>query len=300
MPHDFAHLAPISVLFDRVAAGETVLATASAPPESALAALVKEGLGRVLRARPGIRVGYCSYDRTRAMADLRGCGFDIEKLGALEPGQVRCFGVGAALAGSHFDVIVVNEPIQDARYATQTFLERLRGWLPTLLCRAQPHGSVLALGSRWCKRDALGQLVAEHDFARVNIPALSPEGASYWPTRHPVAALEKTRQDIGPVLWAALYQGEPIEDTNPPRPEATPGGVATGDLRILDEARRGLVPDAVIVVGAQYPDGTFQLHDNLGRGCGAWPASDIARDYPRVAGHVTALPAFLAACTRQR
>ncbi len=229
--HDFSHLAPISKLFDRIAAGETVLATASAPPCSGKSTLAVEGLGRVLRARPRIRVVYCTYDHARARADVAKLGAfrptampDDEAFDPRDHAEVQAVGAGGACIATAADLLVVNDPIRDAGHATAVDLDRLWDWMrASLFLRARPGGSILVMGSRWAKRDPIGRLRAGEgpgDFEHVNIPALSPDGASFWPAGWPAPTLEKKRRAVGPAGWAALYQGEPIEDAVPPPPDA--------------------------------------------------------------------------------
>jgi hypothetical protein len=71
--------------------------------------------------------------------------------------------------------------------------------------------------TRWHQDDLAGWLLREHaaeNWRVVSLPALAEpndalgraEGEALWPKRYPVEALERIKEAIGSVSWAALYQ----------------------------------------------------------------------------------------------
>src|SRR5688500_16480869 len=86
------------------------------------------------------------------------------------------------------------------------------------MTRVEPGGSVFVCQTRWHPDDLSGVLI-KRGWPYVKLPALDEAGTALWPERWPADALQKRREEVGPYVWASLYQGEP-------RPR---GGAVFGD-----------------------------------------------------------------------
>lgn len=145
-------------------------------------------------------------------------------------GHMVTAGVGGAITGRGADLLIIDDPIknwQEAHSATrrQAVWE---WWLSTARTRLQPGGAVIIVLTRWHMDDLAGRLLSQDAEGRgerwevVNLPALAEPGdllgrepgTALWPEMYPAAALEQTRQEVGPYVWEALYQQRP----------AAPGG----------------------------------------------------------------------------
>lgn len=146
-------------------------------------------------------------------------------------GGMTAVGVGSGLTGRQAHVLVIDDPVKDRVAAnSETQRESTWGWWTAVArTRLQPGAIVILVMTRWHYDDLGGRLIAEdakreHKRWRVvRIPARAnrpddplgrPLGAPLWTERFPnmqsaeqfYTALE---EDLGPMDWAALAQGEP-------------------------------------------------------------------------------------------
>jgi hypothetical protein len=109
----------------------------------------------------------------------------------------------------------------------ESALKRERVWqffTDVAKTRLNPSASVIVVHTRWHEDDLAGRLVKHHGWEKVNLPAVSPEGAPLWPERYTPAWLKEQREALGEYSWASLYMGEP-------RPR---GGAVFRDVRLYD------------------------------------------------------------------
>lgn len=148
-----------------------------------------------------------------------------------EGGGMRATGRGGTITGFGFDVMILDDLIKDAEEArSETIMdaawEQLRS---TVLTRPEPGGGVFIIGTRWGKRDPIGRLIEaqkqpdwEGDVYKIiNLPALAEEegdllgrapGEALWPERWPEWRIKRRRAVVGPLWFAALFQGNPTPD----------------------------------------------------------------------------------------
>jgi len=193
--------------------------------------------------------------------------------------------------------------------------------------RLLPLGKIVGIGTRWCLRDVHQRLIdravanpAGRQFVYVNIAAWNTGEDSYifntrtgertilpkyramakvpdQPYSFTRKQLEGKRADIGPNLWSALYQGQPLATDSqlfPPEAWASyDGGVNLDELDLvvgkrvrlpvadiaLDPGLGGepLLVRSVVPAGAAGRVG-HQVHDPVGAGEGRPPAPDVEHD----------------------
>jgi len=132
-------------------------------------------------------------------------------------------GKGGGLTGRPADLAVLDDVIKDAQEAASTAeREVLRDWFRAVLfTRLEPAARVIVIGARWAMDDLSGWLAREfpgEGWREVNLPALAEsgdplgraEGEALWPRRYPAERLRAIREQLGPELFSALYQGRPV------------------------------------------------------------------------------------------
>lgn len=129
-------------------------------------------------------------------------------------GQVLAAGVGGGITGHGADLIIIDDPIKSRAEAESALLrERRREWYRSdLRTRLEPPGAVVLVQTRWHQDDLAGWLLAENieNWQVLKVPALQPDGTSFWQERFPVEALLTLEKQLGDYDFAALYQQEPL------------------------------------------------------------------------------------------
>jgi predicted phage terminase large subunit-like protein len=240
------HLAALAELFERSERG-AVQACVDCPPRHGKTEMEKHAIARRLLARPETRIGLASYSATFAEKKSR----EIRELYRRAGGRVAsdakskadwrtgvgdgglwAGGIEGAWTGEGFDLLVVDDPIKDrARAESGVEREKLWDWHQSVaLPRIEPGGSYLVVHTRWTTDDLIARLV--HDgWEHVHLQALDARGQALWPERYPAEKLQRIREQIGPYVWAGLYQGSPY---------SRGGQCFAGDVNFYDELPSGL------------------------------------------------------------
>lgn len=179
---------------------------------------VDTATGAVMPDRLGIQV----RQDHRAQADWKLADQD---------GGLYCVGVGGGLTGRQGDLIIIDDPFSGPEDAwSEAGRRRVHNWyMSVATTRAAPDASIIIVATRWHELDLTGWVQTQPDggdFETINIPALSmisprtrrpipdalgrPPGVWMESARgRTVADWERTRRDVGAMVFAALYQGEP-------------------------------------------------------------------------------------------
>lgn len=145
---------------------------------------------------------------------------------------ITTLGLGNALASKHFDLIILDDPIDEDNVRTEGQRDKLKTWLfkvldPTL----EPHGEISIIGTRYHPEDLLGHLI-EAMFTKRNkrgktlkkyyqiFPALMPikrikpgTPAKYrykalWPEKFSVNFLLQKKKSQGTIFFNSQYQND--------------------------------------------------------------------------------------------
>lgn len=166
----------------------------------------------------------------RAAADWSLAGRNLQ--GQPATGGVRATGVGGGLTGRGGNLIIVDDPIKDAKQA-QSALYRSTVWdwyLSVLFSRREPNAKQVIVMTRWHEDDLVGRLLdpARSDqmegqkWTVLNLPAIAEKpgdllgrkvGDALWPQQWPLKELRVAKGTQTPYWWGALYQGRPSPAT---------------------------------------------------------------------------------------
>ena len=135
--------------------------------------------------------------------------------------NVSCIGVGGAIIGRHYDLIIGDDLVDEENGRTELQRERFKVWFykvldPTL----EPDARIYIHGTRYYPNDHYGQLIkSDEDYIHKVFPALrivkpgTGEGpdkdlVSLWPEKQSVAWLLKKRRATGTIIFNSQYQND--------------------------------------------------------------------------------------------
>ena len=145
-------------------------------------------------------------------------------------GGMIASGAGGSITGHGAGIFIIDDPIKNRQEAdSEVIQEKLFDWYRNVaLTRLEPNGAMLLMLTRWNKNDLAGRILeTEKDWVVLNIPALIETekqekddligrkiGDALWPERYPAEELQKIRSKSGGRAWSALYQGNPLDESN--------------------------------------------------------------------------------------
>lgn len=129
---------------------------------------------------------------------------------ASKEATVTALGVMGAVISRHFDMVVLDDIVDEENARTSAQREKLRTWYyTTLMPTLEPHGKLIIIGTRYHLNDLYGYLCRgpfKNDFIRMK--ALDSDGVPLWQSKFSRQFLEKTRSEAGPVIFNAQYQND--------------------------------------------------------------------------------------------
>lgn len=246
-------------------AGEAPRWLFNCPPQEGKTTRLQAAAAWMLLHDPRLRIGFASYEQgiaaqsglaVRQMIETHGAGYrgqrvdpdHLDSLGLLldpdramqtswtladvpgrkgvRAGGVISVGVGSALTGRPLDVLIVDDPLKDARAADSlVHRENVRNWFQSVAStRLAGRSIVIVIQTRWHEDDLTGWLLKEDtlrttpQYRHLNIAAqaeaddpLGREPGEYLISARgrSVEDWERKREDVGTRWWFALYQGDP-------------------------------------------------------------------------------------------
>ena len=134
-------------------------------------------------------------------------------------GSYTAVGVGGGLTGFHGNYLSIDDPVKDrAQAESVVFRDSVWDWYRSVLFtrRKDPLQSAIILCcTRWHEDDLAGRLLeAEANgtgdkWDKISVPALNPNGTSFYPEKFPVTELARIRAVVGEYDWASLYDQRP-------------------------------------------------------------------------------------------
>lgn len=144
-------------------------------------------------------------------------------------GGLVATGVGGSLTGRGANLLVIDDPVKDAKEVDSALLrKRVWDWyISVARTRLEPWGAIVIVLTRWHDDDLAGRLLEQdrkgegEGWEVLSLPALAEDddpigrepGEALWPERFPKEELEKTRIIVGSRVWSSLYQQNPTPDS---------------------------------------------------------------------------------------
>lgn len=212
----------------------------SVPPRHGKTELVKHFIVWALKLDPTLRIAYITYAQNQAedmsaeaLKIAHEAGLDLSRetrsvWETPEGGKVIWTGVGGALTGKGFNLVIVDDPVRN-RIEAESPVHRDRAWdmfRSDLYSRLQRGGignkvepSICVIQTRWHDDDLAGRLTKGSEeegidpWFAINIPAIANEDTeneqALCEEIVPLRRLKKIRSTVGPYAWTSLYQGRP-------------------------------------------------------------------------------------------
>lgn len=166
-------------------------------------------------------------DETQAVNRWRLRALDERSISRVVGGY-RAVGIGGGLTGHGADVLIVDDPVANADDANSTTVrENTWNWYATTArTRVMPGGGVLIVQTRWHDDDLSGRIIelmgqdpSADQFKIITYPAIAEfdephrhKGEALHPERYDERAYSQIRASVGPSVWNALYQQNPVPD----------------------------------------------------------------------------------------
>lgn len=281
------HLQPLLSLFERIAAGETVKALVSTPPQHGKSVTCLHALSWLLSRDPGKRHAYATYAQqfsrdqsliAKRIADEHGLTLERDtqdRWNTPGGGGVVWTSRGGPLTGHPVDgLLLIDDLLKDREEASsQLIRDKAEGWLSSVaFTRMHPGASVILIATRWHLDDPTGRLLKKSGWEYIKLPAITDAGTALWPEHRPLAWLEGQRENLLPADWSALYMCEPIASGSrvfkgTTYYDALPGGPYRVGHGFDAAYTAKTTSDATVTISGHLIDGkiyvTNLLHDRL-------------------------------------
>lgn len=137
--------------------------------------------------------------------------------------QVEAWGVGATIVGRHYDVIVMDDIINEQSCSTPEQIRKVRDWYSYIQSIKDPEGFELMVGTRYHYSDIYGTVIKENWYGnRVFIRRAVEDGRPIY-RFFTLAMLNKIRQRQGAYEYSCQYDNNPVprDDQIFPPPQPT-------------------------------------------------------------------------------
>lgn len=140
-------------------------------------------------------------------------------------GGMMTAGVGSSITGRGADVLIIDDPVQDAEQAASaTYRDRAWDWWrSTAYTRLEPGGVAVLVQTRWHEDDLAGRILAQmHEGGErwdvLRLPAIAEgsdplgrlPGEALWPERYSLDDFVRIRATTLDAPWESLYQQNPM------------------------------------------------------------------------------------------
>ena len=147
--------------------------------------------------------------------------------------QVEAWGVGATIVGRHYDVIIMDDIINEQSCSTPEQIKKVRDWYSYIQSIKDPEGFELMIGTRYHFSDIYGTVIKEGWYRdRVFIRRAVEDGKPIY-RFFTLSMLAKIKQRQGAYEYSCQYDNNPVPRDDqifpPPQPtysELPPGAYA--------------------------------------------------------------------------
>jgi len=148
--------------------------------------------------------------------DLVGAKWDSKEINVktrktfAKESTISCCGVGGAIIGRHYDLIIADDLVDEENSRTDLQRERFKVWFykslePTL----EPDGRMFVHGTRYYPSDFYGHLAKVDDsFISRVWPAINKNGESLWPEKMTLEWLLSKKKAMGTAIFNTQYQND--------------------------------------------------------------------------------------------
>lgn len=124
--------------------------------------------------------------------------------------QIEAWGMGATITGRHYDVLVLDDIINEQSISTPEQMQKVRDYYSYLQAIKEPDGFELIVGTRYHYSDIYGVIIKEGWFKRRVWTRKAIENGSPIYKYFTLEMLERIRKRVGPYVWACQYENNPV------------------------------------------------------------------------------------------
>jgi phage terminase large subunit-like protein len=113
-------------------------------------------------------------------------------------------------------LLIIDDPHDEKNSATIVQRDKVESFVKKSLFGCLTPGSkIVCISTRWAEDDLAGRLMedktkdGEDVWKSIEIPAILPNGESYWPSFWPIDRLEDKRAEIGSTMFQLMYMNNP-------------------------------------------------------------------------------------------
>ena len=128
--------------------------------------------------------------------------------------NITALGVGGPIVSKHYDLLMIDDIVDEDSARTQKQREKLLQWFNmSLLPTLEPGGSIIICGTRYHMHDIYGTFLrAGYKDNNCLIKAIEDD-KSYWPEYFSIEHLKEKRVEISSAIFNAQYQNDPTAMT---------------------------------------------------------------------------------------
>ena len=131
-----------------------------------------------------------------------------------EPNLIAA-GVESPLTGGHFDLILLDDVVNEKDKYSQTIRDKKREWFVQLFDLAEPHTQIIVVGTRWHPQDLYQHIMDEYgDYFTVYIQGLYNDDGSLWLPEFYESRLELLQRN--PIHFSHQYLNKPVAGQDTP------------------------------------------------------------------------------------
>lgn len=160
------------------------------------------------------------------LADVGDAVFGVHPLGGRDAarnswkiagytGGMFTTGFAGGGSGRPADIFIVDDPFKNFAEARSAVIRDARwDWFRSVAYpRRSPGAPVFVFSTRWHEDDVIGRIKRDlKGWLHVTMPAIDEKGQGLWTERYSLAEYVKIQATIGPYLWGAMYQGNPMPE----------------------------------------------------------------------------------------
>lgn len=127
--------------------------------------------------------------------------------------QIEAFGSLATITGRHYDVIIMDDILNEQSCSTAEQIRKIRDWYSYIQSIKDPEGYEYMIGTRYSFSDLYGEVISSGWYGdRVYTREATEDGRPIY-SFFTLKALHKIKQRMGAKQYASQYENRPISST---------------------------------------------------------------------------------------
>lgn len=184
--------------------------------------------------------------------------------------QIEAWGAQATVTGRHYDVIIMDDIINEQSCSTPEQIQKVRDWYSYIQSIKEPHGFELIIGTRYHFNDIYGTIIENKYIKEVYTRQAIEDGKPIY-SYMTLEYLRQLKRRVGSYIFSCQYMNDPLPGENKiftrPFPvfDYLPPGAYDFYITVDPAATTGSQSDeTAIVVGAVDAKNTLYIVDCKG------------------------------------